>query len=93
MVYSLHEHFWQLQSPLHPHFGQSEVWTDEATAALQDSIVTSHISKCVVDVVITETIKSFPIQKAQMNGEVRAYPEPKNLLFGQVTRKHTTPPK
>ena len=74
------------------------MWTDEATAALQDCFectdwhmfrdattqekhinleeytlsVTSYISKCGDDVVITNTIKSFPNQKAWINGEVRA---------------------
>ena len=83
------------------------MWTDEATAALQDcveytdwhmsrddatqenhisleeytSTVTSYISKCVNDVVIRKTIKSFPNQKAWMNGEVRALSRAKKAVF------------
>ena len=43
--------------------------------------VTSSISKCVDDLVITKTIKSFPNQKAWMTGEVRALFRAKKAAF------------
>lgn len=46
------------------------------------SIMTSHITKCVDDMVITKTIKSFPYYKVWMNGEVEGSPELKvSALF------------
>ncbi len=83
------------------------MWTDEATAALQDcfectdwqmfkdaatqgnhidleeytSSVTSFISKCADDVVKIRTVKSFPNEKAWMNGEVRALSRAKRAAF------------
>ena len=45
------------------------------------STVTSYISKCVDDVVITKTIKSFPNQRAWINGEVRALSRAKKAAF------------
>ncbi len=43
--------------------------------------MTLYISKCGDDVVITKTIKSFPNQKAWMNGEVRALSRAKKAAF------------
>eukprot|EP00064_Thunnus_orientalis_P020697 superscaffoldBa00005836_g20842 len=45
------------------------------------STVTLYISKCVDDVVITKTIKSFPSQRAWINGEVRALSRAKKAAF------------
>lgn len=61
------------------------------------SSVQSYICKCVDDVVMTKKIRSFPNQKASMNGEVRAmytaekatfcsYKEPNRKL---VWRRHS----
>ncbi len=44
------------------------------------SSVTSHIIKCVDDVVITKKMKSFPNQKAWMNGEVMAVSRAKKAV-------------
>lgn len=57
------------------------------------SWVTSYISNCVDDVVITKTMKSYPNQKTWMNGEVRPYPDPRKMPCSQVTSKCTTPPE
>ncbi len=43
--------------------------------------VSSYISKCVDDVVITKTIKSFPNQKAWMKREMRALSRAKKAAF------------
>ncbi len=45
------------------------------------SLVTSYISKCADDVVKIRTVKSFPNEKAWMNGEVRALSRAKRAAF------------
>ncbi len=50
-------------------------------AHVQTDMMTSYISKCVDDVMITKTIKSFPNQKVLMNGEVRALSRAKKVAF------------
>lgn len=48
--------------------------TKDNNISLEDCtfLLTSYISKCVDDVVITKTVRSFPNQKAWMNGQVMA---------------------
>lgn len=57
----------------------SDSATQENHINLKDSTstVTSHISRCVNDVVITKIIKMFPDQKAWMVGGLGLYTEPK----------------